>query len=1113
MDTFILEPGNTISHFRLERKLGEGGMGAVYLAEDLTLARQVAIKFMNRALISSQSALIRDTLEQRFIREARSAAAINHPNVAQIYEASFADDTWYIAMEFIDGQDLTELLESEGVMPIDDIYDIARQTVTGLKFAWENHKILHRDIKPHNLMRTAAGILKIVDLGLAKPVLAPDEQEAAINLTCDGIAVGTPQYMAPEQAAGEPILDCRVDIYSLGATLYELVTGRKSFAASSPALIYNAQMCRDYTNIPELRPDAPAALVDLIQRMLEPKQAVRVSDYDEILAALNEGGAPIAVPASQAAPTFKRPEHDVDDLLLGRYRILKHLGASRAGVAFLCLDTELKVECVVKSLVPDREFPAGEMEMIKNNFQNLIGMAHPNLVQIRDLRREDNGELLVVMERLEGINLREYTHLHITRNGRLMLEEALPVLQRVAAAIDAVNRMLASTHNDIKPESIFLVNDCTEVKLLDYGITARPLANSSTSSTRAKPAEPMPLESPDYMAPEKWVDGAITTLADQYSLGVIVYEMLSRRLPFWLNDPRHEPEDVDDPVERRRQLLANLRQEVLETRPALLRERSPAVNAVLFRALAKVPEERFPDSTSFIAALAKAARGGLGRARVLLIAAAVAALAVLGYLAADHFFLSPGSSAGGAPRPPPVQPDVPVVDPTPAARQAEAEAARQREEAAKRRAAAAQKRLQAAAAREAEAKRQQQEEARRRAEAEAKRRAEAEAEARQQAELRRKQQADLARFQAAYRETHDRLQALPDAAKFLKPAEDQARAAGAVSETDALTQCVAAWQKAVARLADAEDQLTRHHRRQAAVQHQAVAAFHKKVKRWSDWDPEIGERLVDFDVTFAMARDLRKQEDFAKALAHYGKCSKILSGIEKLVQARYTPAAGKDFLVGRVRLEMVWIPAMKCWVGKYEVTNGQFRRFKPRHSSKQHEGLSMNKDNQPACWLSYFDAVAFCAWLNNDARMRGALPKDFSYRLPTKKEWQTFAACGKPNRKYPWGDDWPPKSGNFADQEMFPTEWKLNGYTDDHPVTCPVEKSGANKWGLFGVAGNLWEWTTEKKGDNRAVFGGAWSSCDRRLLEIELKGNNFADPQDKYDNVGFRVLLAPAAEK
>jgi len=129
--------------------------------------------------------------------------------------------------------------------------------------------------------------------------------------------------------------------------------------------------------------------------------------------------------------------------------------------------------------------------------------------------------------------------------------------------------------------------------------------------------------------------------------------------------------------------------------------------------------------------------------------------------------------------------------------------------------------------------------------------------------------------------------------------------------------------------------------------------------------------------------------------------------------------------------------------------------------------------------------------------------------LPNEKEWKLFATCGNVKRKYPWGDKWPPKAGNFANKEMFVDEWRLGKYKDDFSVTCAVEKSGKNEWGIFGVSGNVWEWTMEKLGGKYAVFGGAWDSCNPKLMQVDLNEKNFTDPQREYDNIGFRIILVP----
>lgn len=272
-----------VGHFRLLAKLGEGGMSAVYLAEDITLSRKVALKFMNwRNIQQHGSSRLREFHEQSFISEAKTAALINHANIAHIHEANFDDDRWYIAMEYIDGYSLATLLEHGKPLSIGQIINIAYQTASGLKHAWDVYKIIHRDIKPQNIMITTYNSVKIVDMGLATPVSNIDPEK---TLAVDG-PVGTPYYMAPEQTIGKNDVDHRADIFALGSTLYELSTGQKPFNASNAVSIFKAKMNRNYVRIPTLRADFPPALADIIDQMLAPAPEHRLDSYADLIKAL-----------------------------------------------------------------------------------------------------------------------------------------------------------------------------------------------------------------------------------------------------------------------------------------------------------------------------------------------------------------------------------------------------------------------------------------------------------------------------------------------------------------------------------------------------------------------------------------------------------------------------------------------------------------------------------------------------------------------------------------------------------------------------------------------------------------------------------------------------------
>ena len=662
MDPLKFEPGQPISHFRLEKMLGEGGMGAVYLAEDLTLSRRVALKFMHRSLLVQQgNESAREGIENRFIREAKSAAAINHPNLAQIYEANFDSDSWYIAMEYIDGASLYDLLSQGKKFSIEEIVGICSQVVSGLEFAWDNYKIIHRDIKPHNIMLSKNKLVKIVDLGLAKPISSEDTQIEMPDLTCAGAPIGTPQYMAPEQATGQSDVNYLADIFALGATLYEIVTGKKAFSGNTAPMIYMAQIQKKYKPLKEVCAKLPQPLIELIEVMLEPKPEDRFSSYQEIHEKLNriDIGPDLNRPLTTRSRSIHRPAsiagtqlqlsgktigldqltvyHQSDKLIKDRYRILKPIGKSRAGVVYHCLDTQLGVECVVKSLFPGREYPEHEMPAVIENFQRLIRLSHPNLVQIRDLQLDqETGEFFVVMEHLEGRNLREYTHRLRNELGEMSVKSIASVISVISKALDATSKNFNLIHHDLIPEKIYLLKNDTQVKFLDYGIT-HPAENTEDQIRRDE-LHKHPMASPDYMSPELWQRKSVSRQSDLYSFAVIIYEILADKLPFWLKDPLTSDTDGEisegkdnDGIPLREKQLKNLMGRVLSEPPTQLSFLKRHENYSLMRALSKDPHERFSTCEDFVNKLTKGNAVPIGLKASLVSAAAILVLAGIGY--------------------------------------------------------------------------------------------------------------------------------------------------------------------------------------------------------------------------------------------------------------------------------------------------------------------------------------------------------------------------------------------------------------------------------------------------------------------------------------------------
>jgi serine/threonine-protein kinase len=263
----------------IERKLGSGGMADVYLAEDQELGRRVALKLLDDRHASDEQFV------ERFRREAQSAAGLNHPSIVSIFDRGYAEGTYYIAMEFLDGRTLKELLVRNGPTPIPIAIDYARQILGALSFAHRNG-IVHRDIKPHNIVVGSDGRLKVTDFGIAR--------SGASQMTEAGSIVGTAQYLSPEQARGAPV-DPRSDLYSLGIVLYEMLTGKVPFTGDTPVEIAMKHLSQVPEPPSELRPEVPHDLDAVVMRALAKDPEQRYASAEEMDADLARVARGVAV--------------------------------------------------------------------------------------------------------------------------------------------------------------------------------------------------------------------------------------------------------------------------------------------------------------------------------------------------------------------------------------------------------------------------------------------------------------------------------------------------------------------------------------------------------------------------------------------------------------------------------------------------------------------------------------------------------------------------------------------------------------------------------------------------------------------------------------------------
>jgi len=328
-----LPAGLRLGHFRIVNKLGAGGMGEVYLAEDLALDRPVAIKVLPSHVASGAA---RDAL----VREARAQARVQHPNVAHIYFIGEDDGRLYFAMEYVAGKTLAERIAS-GPLPVEEALAVIRAAALGLREA-QRSGFTHRDVKPSNLMVDGHGVVKVVDFGLVAG--APDHAGAGpVEQTRIG---GTPLYMAPEQARGEPI-DFRADIYALGATLYHLVAGRPPFVAESAAELVTLHETAARPSMPRgANPRTSVLAIDaLIARMMAPRPEDRFASYDELLRAIELA----SVHHTRPAGFWVRSIASVIDLV-GTAIVLALLQLPLTAVTGIELELDLVSPCVAAVL-------------------------------------------------------------------------------------------------------------------------------------------------------------------------------------------------------------------------------------------------------------------------------------------------------------------------------------------------------------------------------------------------------------------------------------------------------------------------------------------------------------------------------------------------------------------------------------------------------------------------------------------------------------------------------------------------------------------------------------------------------------------------------------------
>ncbi len=262
-------PGTLVADFIIRKELGRGGMGVVYLAYQISLDRPAALKVLSESYTNNAEFIV------GFIKEARAAAKLNHPHIVQAYAVGEDEGVFYFAMENIDGETMKDVLQREKIIPVNQAINIIQQISEALNYAWLEQKLIHRDIKPDNIMLTSSGRAKLADLGLARTAGDIDDSE-------EEEVMGTPQYISPEHLTGAP-MDGRSDIYSLGATFYHFVTGRFPFEGQNGAEIAQKHLTDPLIPPSEVNPDVPECVSRIIEKMMAKDPIMRYQDAEALV--------------------------------------------------------------------------------------------------------------------------------------------------------------------------------------------------------------------------------------------------------------------------------------------------------------------------------------------------------------------------------------------------------------------------------------------------------------------------------------------------------------------------------------------------------------------------------------------------------------------------------------------------------------------------------------------------------------------------------------------------------------------------------------------------------------------------------------------------------------
>lgn len=504
--------GQKVGDYILEKELGSGGFSTVYGARHEILDERVALKIFHDS----------DAIEN-LLREAKALYKLNHPHIVKLKTVSLNTSPPFVAMQWIEGQSLRELLKTQGSMPWAQVIGSIKGLFRALAHA---HKqgLVHGDIKPENILIEASGKAYLTDFGLASSIAGQqDSLKLSEDLQDAQSRHGTFDYASPEQLKGEKP-DARSDLYSMGLVLFEMISGQRPQPGDRPS---------------HFDEDLPAAFDDLFARCFCRRKR-RLKSADDALSMLSgledlvhtvphpksDSGPAIKVSSVDQVPTIQEPAPGANsDPLIGRVfgncQVEQRLGAGGMGAVYLARHQHLDKTVCLKVMLPSKADPEG-IERFQREARTAARLEHPNIVTMHDFGRSEDMFYLI-MSHIEGKNLQEY----LSEKKRLSIPETLWISLEIAKGLNAAHE-IGLVHRDIKPANI-LISDKKEVQIVDFGL-AKAVAHDHKDTGLT--ATGVILGTPAYMAPEQCsgepdVDGR----ADLFALGLMMYSMISGKLP------------------------------------------------------------------------------------------------------------------------------------------------------------------------------------------------------------------------------------------------------------------------------------------------------------------------------------------------------------------------------------------------------------------------------------------------------------------------------------------------------------------------------------------------------------------------------------------------------